>query len=167
MTTEIAKEAARVRNRRWRAKHREEDRARSAARHAAKRDEDNAASRAWHAAHRDEALARMRENYRKREQADGWRGARHGISREEHEALYAAQAGRCAICATPGALAGVGCLFIDHDHKTGERRGLICHACNKSLPAFEELGATWMLRALAYLGDPPLRRVRARKGASA
>jgi hypothetical protein len=158
--SEAAKEAARVRNRRWRERHREEDVARSAARHAANREEYNARARAWHAEHRDEANARMRENYRMREQTDGWRVVVHGITRQEHDALYADQDGRCAICGDAHPKTGLGLLVIDHDHDTGERRGLLCRRCNLALPAFEELGATWMLRALAYLGDPPLRRLR-------
>lgn len=84
----------------------------------------------------------------------------HGISPTELHALYEAQGGRCAICDRPGPERGVGCLHIDHDHETGERRGLICHPCNKALGAVEEHGATWVLRVLVYLGDPPLRRLR-------
>jgi hypothetical protein len=153
--SEAAKEAARVRNRRWRERHREEDRARSAARHAAKRDEYNAASRTWHAEHREEANARMRERSK-----TSWRRWVHGITTEEHDALYAAQGGLCALCLTPGTKTGPGCLHIDHDHDTGERRGLLCVNCNRTLKQVEALGGSWALRALAYLGDPPLRQVR-------
>jgi hypothetical protein len=156
MKSEAAKEAARIRNRRWRARHRDEDVARSAARHAANREEYNARSRAWHEAHREEANARVRAHVK----AVGWRTFVHGVSAAEHDALYADQDGRCAICQEARPKTGLGCLGIDHDHTTGERRGLLCRNCNSALPAFEELGATWMLRALAYLGDPPLRRIR-------
>ena len=155
MKSEAAKEAARVRNRRWRERHRDEDVARSAARHAANRDEYNARSRAWHAEHREEANARMRALSK-----TSWRKWVHGVTADEHDALYVEQDGRCAICQEARPKTGLGCLGIDHDHTTGERRGLLCRNCNNALPAFEELGATWMLRALAYLGDPPLRRIR-------
>jgi hypothetical protein len=158
MKSEAAKEAARVRNRRWRERHRDEDVARSAARHAANREEYNARARAWHEAHREEANARNRARYAANR--GEWRRAVHGVSAAEHEALYAGQEGRCAICQEPRPKTGPGCLHIDHDHDTGERRGLLCRNCNSALPAFETLGATWMLRALAYLGDPPLRRLR-------
>lgn len=84
----------------------------------------------------------------------------HGITPAELHTLYEAQEGRCAICNRPAPERGAGCLHIDHDHSTGERRGLICNACNRALPMFEEFGGTWALRALAYLGDPPLRRLR-------
>jgi hypothetical protein len=128
------------------------------ARHAANRDENNARSRAYHAAHRDEASARVRA-YRKANPNIHVQYI-HGIPPGELHALYQAQGGRCAICDTPGPERGVGCLHIDHDHETGERRGLICHPCNKALGAVEEHGATWVMRALVYLGDPPLRRLR-------
>lgn len=87
----------------------------------------------------------------------------HGISPDELAELYRAQHGRCAICDAPGPMRGRGCLVIDHDHETGLRRGLICHDCNKALPTVERVGPTWALRALAYLGDPPLPRLRKRR----
>ena len=53
---------------------------------------------------------------------------RFGISVEEYEQMLVAQSGGCAIC---------GCvnvderrLAVDHDHKTGRIRGLLCHHCN-------------------------------------
>lgn len=145
-------------NRRWRAAHLEEQRALSAARHMAHRDEYNAASRAWYAAHREYANAKSRERAKANPNIHVLYV--HGISPIELHALYEAQGGRCAICDRPGPERGVGCLHIDHDHETGERRGLICHPCNKALGAVEEHGATWVLRVLVYLGDPPLRRLR-------
>jgi hypothetical protein len=90
----------------------------------------------------------------------------HGIHPTELQALHTEQGGRCAICDKPGAVRGPGCLFIDHDHTTGERRGLICHEYNKALPVWERMGPTWALRVLTYLGDPPLRRMRRRRDAS-
>ena len=57
---------------------------------------------------------------------------------------------RCGIC---------GCgpsenrrLDRDHDHRTGEMRGLLCHRCNRALP--NHIGADWLRKALAYLDRP-------------
>jgi Recombination endonuclease VII len=36
--------------------------------------------------------------------------------------------GRCAICREEGVE-----LCLDHDHKTGQLRGMICHPCNRML----------------------------------
>ena len=69
----------------------------------------------------------------------------------EYEALLAAQGGVCAICGNPPKNRR---LHIDHDHKTGRIRGLLCFTCNryvlgkystpvKLLRAARYLGATW------------------------
>jgi hypothetical protein len=104
----------------------------------------------------------------RQEQKDRSRGPRaivnanfhHQLRRGELVALYEQQQGRCAICDQPAPLRGKGCLVVDHDHATGERRGLICNRCNVALPVWEKVGPEWALQALAYLGDPPLRRLR-------
>jgi hypothetical protein len=155
MKSEAAKEAARIRNRRWREHHREEILERERAHRAANPEHHRARNLLWLETHREETYAKNRARSK-----TSWRKWVHGVTADEHEALYVEQDGRCAICQEARPKAGPGCLGIDHDHGTGERRGLLCRNCNSALPAFEELGATWMLRALAYLGDPPLRRIR-------
>lgn len=154
----LAREHARDRNRRWREAHPGEDAARSKARRDANPDYYRAKNKEWYEANKD------------RHRALGRRFAeanpnihvlyQHGIQPSELDALYEAQSGLCAICGEAAPKRGPGCLFIDHDHTSGERRGLICGSCNRALPAFERLGGAWALRALAYLGDPPLRRLR-------
>jgi hypothetical protein len=54
-----------------------------------------------------------------------------------YEAQLAAQGGGCAICGhmpKPGQRR----LSIDHNHKTGEGRGLLCGNCNRGLPWFKD-----------------------------
>jgi len=69
-----------------------------------------------------------------------------GITDAEYERLLAAQGGHCALCAnTPKTRR----LHVDHDHRTGEVRGLLCYVCNKYLPATRT--ASWHLRAADYL----------------
>src|SRR3982751_6823411 len=52
--------------------------------------------------------------------------AKYGLSLEEFDALVARQGGRCAICpAEVGDKRGLA-LYVDHCHKTGAVRGLLC-----------------------------------------
>lgn len=56
--------------------------------------------------------------------------AQHHLTLSAHQAIYKAQDGACAICATPREPLG---LVIDHNHKTGKVRGLLCGACNTGI----------------------------------
>lgn len=72
----------------------------------------------------------------------------------EYDRLYAAQGGRCWFpgCRATGKARR---LTVDHNHDTGEVRGLICKGHNYYLLGWykNDLEA-----ALAYLADPPYRR---------
>lgn len=53
-----------------------------------------------------------------------------GITKEQYQQLYRRQKGKCYVCQHhsrefPRALA------VDHNHKTGEIRGLLCTYCNR------------------------------------
>lgn len=61
---------------------------------------------------------------------------RYGISFIEHAAIFIKQGGCCAICGTKEKDATRKILFVDHDHKTGKVRGLLCHHCNSGLGYF-------------------------------
>lgn len=64
----------------------------------------------------------------------------------EYEAMLAAQDGHCALCpATPKTRR----LHVDHDHKTGAVRGLLCYRCNNALPAW--MTRPWLDRAATYV----------------
>jgi hypothetical protein len=56
----------------------------------------------------------------------------------DYTTLLAAQGGGCAICgATTSGDRWNGHLHIDHDHKTGTVRGLLCQKCNQGLGWFK------------------------------
>ena len=56
--------------------------------------------------------------------------SRTGIPLAEYDALLAAQGGGCAIC---GNAPKTRRLHVDHDHKTGAVRGVLCFNCNQAL----------------------------------
>jgi hypothetical protein len=56
----------------------------------------------------------------------------YGLSDVEYKALYLAQAGLCAACGSQEK------LVVDHDHVTGNVRGLLCHTCNVLLGSIEK-----------------------------
>lgn len=70
---------------------------------------------------------------------------RYGLSRASYEALFESQDGLCATC-----LRLLEVPFVDHDHKTGAVRGLLCKACNTALGLVEDDRDT-LLRMLDYL----------------
>ena len=74
------------------------------------------------------------------------RRAQLGLTLAAYEALLEAQGGGCAIC---GATPKTRRLDTDHDHKTGKVRGLLCHRCNRALPAW--VTAQWLVDAARYI----------------
>lgn len=87
------------------------------------REKYNAKQRKWKADHRD----RERDGYLRR---------KYGISQADYDAMLEAQGGGCGICgdAPPDDVA----FHVDHDHRTGEVRGLLCVNCNNGLGQFRE-----------------------------
>lgn len=60
----------------------------------------------------------------------------YGISVDDYASLLLKQKGVCAICGNPETRIMYGkvtTLIVDHNHKTGENRGLLCHKCNLTL----------------------------------
>lgn len=56
----------------------------------------------------------------------------YGISIEQYDEMYQRQGGRCAVCGTHQSLLKRR-LYVDHDHKTGKVRGLLCYNCNSAI----------------------------------
>jgi hypothetical protein len=56
--------------------------------------------------------------------------ATYGLSEAAYHDMLTKQNGKCAVCGATEATSRTDHLFVDHDHKTGRVRGLLCHACN-------------------------------------
>lgn len=54
----------------------------------------------------------------------------YGISWTQYQDLLSAQDHKCAVCEKPASAFKKG-LAVDHDHHTGEIRGLLCGSCNR------------------------------------
>ena len=106
--------------------------------------------REYRAKNPEKHLAYPRD-YRKRnpDKARGWdfRGRlmkKYGLSMPQFNELLSAQKGLCACCNQQMILGGQKSLSVcvDHDHKTGKVRELLCAGCNV---------------AIAHLGEDPAR----------
>src|SRR5262245_45851272 len=62
---------------------------------------------------------------------------RFNLSEAEYAELIELHQNACAICRRPESIKGR-MLAVDHDHKTGKIRGLLCHGCNVALGHLKE-----------------------------
>lgn len=83
----------------------------------------------------------------------------YGIGIADYDAMLADQGGVCAICRRAetsivrrGVNEDTRRLAVDHDHTTGEVRGLLCADCNRAIGLFCDDAAT-AFRAGAYLAQ--------------
>ena len=78
----------------------------------------------------------------------------YGITLTEYERLLEKQHHRCAICGGEGFLMDKNRhrikLVVDHNHSTGEVRGLLCHNCNRALGLLHD-DENSLRKALSYL----------------
>lgn len=74
---------------------------------------------------------------------------RYGITVEDYEDMFSEQGGVCAICGN-AQQSHKKALCVDHCHKTGEVRGLLCDSCNTGLGRFND-DPELLVSALAYV----------------
>lgn len=75
---------------------------------------------------------------------------KYGIGDADFDALLVAQNGGCAICRTEKPRGRGQRFHVDHDHATGEVRGILCSECNTGLGKFRD-DPELVRRALEYL----------------
>jgi recombination endonuclease VII len=77
----------------------------------------------------------------------------YGITLEEYNELLRKQGGVCLICEAAPAEIRNGKIVsfpVDHDHKTGKVRGILCGFCNRGLGSFKD-SKEFLERAIKYL----------------
>lgn len=82
---------------------------------------------------------------------------KYSMTLEDYDVLHEAQGYVCAICEKPetrlGSLSGeVQRLSIDHCHRTGRIRGLLCAKCNLGIGHFED-DVPRLKRIVEYLDE--------------
>lgn len=74
----------------------------------------------------------------------------YGLTFEQYDAMLLEQNGACAICGKVEKHSSKGVLSIDHDHKSGKIRGLLCDTCNRGLGHFYD-NVSLLHNAIKYL----------------
>jgi hypothetical protein len=102
------------------------------------------ATRAYQAEYRAKNRSALCDRERKR---------KFGITRNEYANMFHSQNGVCAICSEPETATRLGvikALSVDHDHKTGKVRGLLCSDCNTGIGKLKE-NRNVFISAIKYL----------------
>jgi len=69
---------------------------------------------------------------------------RYGLTVQQYNRIWWRQKGKCAVCGKKKR------LVVDHNHKTGKVRGLLCDKCNSGLGLFDD-NAKRLSQAINYL----------------
>jgi hypothetical protein len=89
----------------------------------------------------------------------------YGVTWEEYEALLTKQEHCCAICKRPPSGTKVNSrLHVDHDHRTGKVRGLLCHSCNLVLGLMKESGVRLFRAGRTFWKEGSIARLCTRRG---
>jgi hypothetical protein len=75
-----------------------------------------------------------------------------GITLEDYNQMFEEQKGRCAICGIHQSEMSKA-LSVDHNHNTGEIRGLLCNNCNTAIGKLKtDDGIELLQKAMEYIG---------------
>jgi hypothetical protein len=109
------------------------------------------ATRRWNAIGDNYERRKVKERARYYTKRDSILFHKYGLREKDVAALLILQGGGCAICR------GSHLLGVDHDHETGEVRGILCRKCNSGLGQFNDR-LELVRNGIAYLESPPARK---------
>ncbi len=75
--------------------------------------------------------------------------AKYGLTETKYNKIFTDQSGICAVCKST--FKSSKHTHIDHCHKTGKVRGILCHNCNRALGAVGD-SSDILLALISYLG---------------
>ncbi len=137
---------------RYRERHREELKVRRVEREQANKAEYLARVKAYRDRNKSKINERKRKRGRQNWLAESCR--KFGITPSTLEALEKWQDGKCAICRTPFTF---GKPTVDHCHRTGRVRGLLCFHCNTGIGQLRD-DPKLIRKAIRYLSGSGSRR---------
>jgi hypothetical protein len=108
------------------------------------RTKHRADSRQYNREHKEERKAYLKQ-WRKENKGYQVRN-RLGLSKQEHQQLLKDCKHKCCICGSKRN------LCVDHNHKTGQVRGILCQNCNRGVGLIGESIRT-LKRAIIYLQE--------------
>ena len=128
------------------------------------REDQSKLNKEQYAKHRVSRLHKAKTNYaRKRhlmpaEQRRRNLKHKYNLTPEQYNEILLRQNGVCAICSLPDGILNAktgkpGHLPVDHNHKTGQVRGLLCFTCNSAIGLLKcDDSNELLVNALKYLG---------------
>ena len=140
------REKERLRAAMWRSENREKAREISRRSNEKRKAENPELVRAYQLSYREKNREILGDKERQR---------RFGITRQEYAEMFHRQNGVCAICSQPETATRLGkvkALSVDHNHKTGSVRGLLCSDCNTGIGKLKE-DRNIFLSAIQYLDE--------------
>lgn len=94
-------------------------------------------------------LKQRKEKFRKAALRASAVSRKYNVSIADLLIMYSKQKNCCKICGNKFPYKN---LCVDHNHKTGEIRGLLCSNCNSGLGMFKD-SIAYLLKAVGYLND--------------
>ena len=98
---------------------------------------------------REKILAQRKSTYDPESRRERTLRENYNMSVNDYFDMLNSQGGGCAICSTCPPQGSP--LKVDHNHDTGEVRGLLCQNCNIGLGHFKD-SPSLLYRGIAYLG---------------
>jgi hypothetical protein len=99
---------------------------------------------------RESRVASMKTNYEKIKLKSHYK-TKYGITVADYNSMFEKQGGCCAICGVHQDNTFKR-FCVDHNHETGQVRGLLCHNCNSALGNFMD-SVDNLNNAISYLKE--------------
>lgn len=116
------------------------------------KDREKALRKAWYDKNKEKVCARLKKNRQENLHEERLRSRlrRRGMTLKEYQQKMVDQNNCCEICHSEFGADAYKNSYIDHNHQTGQFRGLLCSQCNTSLGLLKEDESRFE-KCIAYL----------------